>query len=118
MSDHFVPAEFACKCGCGFYIENKELISVLEKIREFFEKPVIINSGCRCRHHNYTVGGKVHSYHLTGMAADIRVPEVEPFKVYHYLDRMFKEKYGIICYKTFVHIDVREKSFRMEPHNG
>lgn len=45
---------------------------VLEPFREKLGKPVAINSGYRSKAVNAAVGGVSDSYHLRGLAADIR----------------------------------------------
>ena len=43
----------------------------LDEIREGYGKPIIINSGYRCKELNERVGGKPTSQHLRGEAVDI-----------------------------------------------
>lgn len=109
---HFTKAEFACKCGCGFDTVDPELLEVLEELREAYNVPITINSGCRCEKHNKLVGGEPKSQHLLGTAADIVVKGVSPYKVFQYLDRKYKGKYGIGLYSSWVHIDVRPQQAR------
>lgn len=45
--------------------------NVLDPLREWYNKPIYINSGYRCKELNKAVGGVSNSYHLKGMAADI-----------------------------------------------
>ena len=116
LSKHFKKREFACKCGCGLGLNdgdvNPELIEVLEDVREHFGRPVVINSGLRCKEHNARVGGAKMSQHLFGTASDIRVQGVEPSVVHKYLIEKYPDKYGIGKYKTFTHIDVRDYKAR------
>ncbi len=51
-------------------LEN--LIKVLDIIREAWGKPIIVNSGYRCPELNAAVKGSKTSWHLQGMASDIR----------------------------------------------
>ena len=50
---------------------------VLEPLRQCYGKPIVINSGYRCKTLNGhpEVGGKCKSQHLTGEAADLRIPD-------------------------------------------
>lgn len=112
LSPHFDRAEFACKCGCGFDSIDMELVNVLEDVRQQFERPIRVNSGCRCKTHNESVGGVVKSWHLYGKAADIVVQGVYPDYVADYLAEIYPDKYGIGRYRTFTHIDVREQRAR------
>ena len=54
-------------------IDNIEYtISRLDEIRDGYGKPIYINSGYRCPQLNKEVGGVEDSYHLKGLAVDIR----------------------------------------------
>jgi hypothetical protein len=63
-------------------IPNEAEIANLTRLAAFLEhvkmavggKPVMINSGFRCKELNDAVGSKDTSQHRTGCAADIRVP--------------------------------------------
>ncbi len=112
LSKYFNRSEFSCKCGCGFSTVDVELLRVLELARDYFKKPVKINSACRCENHNIKVGGALHSKHMLGIAADIVVKDIKPQLVYDLLDRHEPNKYGVGNYKTFTHIDVRSGKWR------
>lgn len=113
---YFKKEEFRCKCGkhCnGYPVEpREELVKVLEKIRKYFGKPVIINSGIRCATHNANVGGANASQHMKGTAADIVVKDVAPERVAMYAETLLPKTGGIGRYKTFTHIDVRSVKAR------
>ena len=47
--------------------------NVLDPLREWYGKPIRVNSGYRCPALNKAVGGVANSQHLTGQAADIDV---------------------------------------------
>ena len=47
--------------------------NVLDPLREWYGKPIYVNSGYRCPALNKAVGGVANSQHLTGQAADIDV---------------------------------------------
>ena len=107
LSPHFNREEFQCKCGCGQDVVDAERIVVLEDVREYFNKPITINSGNRCGEYNKSIGGSIHSQHLRSKAADIVVKDVAPAAVYTYLSYQYPNKYGLGSYTTFIHIDVR-----------
>lgn len=44
----------------------------LDEIRDKYGKPIIITSGYRCQELNKKVGGKSNSFHLKGLAADLK----------------------------------------------
>ncbi len=108
---HFLRSEFKCFC-CDFDVVDAELLQVLTDVREHFNKPVIINSACRCEAHNKIVGGSSKSQHLLGKASDIVVKGVHSWEVGNYLRVKYPNKYGIGEYDTFTHIDVRKDKAR------
>jgi uncharacterized protein YcbK (DUF882 family) len=107
LSEHFSKKEFACKCGCGFADPDPELVSKLERLRELCgNKPLHINSACRCEKHNKAVGGSPKSQHLLGKAADVRK------LLGMSIDEMARKAEqagftGIGRYDSFIHVDVR-----------
>lgn len=107
-SKWFKQEELECKCGCGLYIPNQELLDVLDDVRDYFGVPVTVTSGTRCKVHNAEIGGRVNSQHLLGTASDIQVKGVSPELVASYLEEEHPSRYGIGEYDTFVHIDVRK----------
>jgi len=114
LSKNFKKSEFACK-GSGKLPSkgmDKNLIELLEQIREHFNAPITINSGYRSPEHNAKVGGAKGSYHVKGMAADIVVKGVPPSRVYNYLNTFHNG--GLGRYKTFTHIDVRDGKARWQ----
>lgn len=57
------------------------LAELLEQVRTLLGKPIMINSGYRCKQVNDSVGSKDSSQHRIGCAADIRVPSMTPSQV-------------------------------------
>ena len=113
LSKNFYKKEFACKCGCGLQSVNPRLITALQKLRDLIGRPITITSACRCESHNAKVGGVKNSYHTQGIAVDIQVKGMTPKEVAKCAETI-KEFYegGIGIYKTFVHLDVRNKKAR------
>lgn len=107
LNEHFSSEEFECKCGCGLYIHNEKLLTILTEAREYFGAPLRVLSGLRCEEHNRKVGGAVKSQHLLGTAADISVVGVSPWVVANYIEKTAKPG-GLGRYDTFTHVDVRE----------
>lgn len=112
ISKNFSRSEFACKCNCGFATVDVKLLEVLEITRVNFNKPIKINSACRCSDHNLFIGGANKSKHMQGIAADIVVKDTDPSEVYKFLDLFQPNRYGVKLYSNFVHIDVRETKWR------
>lgn len=105
LSPNFSRWEFACKCGCGFDTVDVELLLILQKIRDHFEQPVSIESGCRCESHNQAEGGSPNSQHLVGRAADIKVRGIPANLVQELCEDLGVS--GLGKYTFFTHIDTR-----------
>lgn len=112
ISEHFKANEFRCKDGNDEILICKELLEILEEVRNHFNAPVIINSGYRTPEWNTKVGGAKCSYHMKGMAADIVVKGHTPKEVAKIASEIMKNHGGVIRYTNFVHVDVREKYYR------
>jgi len=73
--NNFPINEFDCPCGL---CENKvkdDLISRLQKVRDFLGEPINITSGYRCKTYNTLIGASSTSSHISGLAADIFIPD-------------------------------------------
>lgn len=60
-------------------IKNLKILctQILEPARQRYGYPLMITSGFRCVKLNRIVGGQPDSYHLKGMAADIRISDYQ-----------------------------------------
>ena len=78
---HFKLSEFKCHCGCGETRIDIRLVKILDEIRDYYGKPLIVTSGVRCPKHNKEVGGSSKtSWHLStrgGRASDFYVQGVK-----------------------------------------
>ena len=113
LSTNFKVKEFACQDGSDPIFIDSELVSVLQKIRNHFGKPVNITSAYRTPNHNKNVGGTTYSQHLYGKAADIKVQGIAPKEVATYAETLLGEG-GIGIYNTFTHVDVRSTKSRWQ----
>lgn len=104
ISSYFERKEFACKCGCGFDSIDVETLATLDDIRNHFDKPITINSACRCVEHNASVGGAAKSQHVRGRASDIVVKDIDPATVAAYAETL---DVSVGRYSSFTHIDTR-----------
>lgn len=124
---HFRPEEFVCPC-CKLGGVDRKLIRGLETLRILCGNvPLIVLSGYRCIQHNKDIGGSPKSYHITGMAADIKCPPSMTLKEFY--DKaentaMFREG-GIGVYPSgkgqledFLHLDIRINKARWSRING
>lgn len=119
LTTHFKSEEFGCngKDIPKSLIKNcTRVAEVLEVIREFFQKPIIINSGYRTIIHNKKIGGKENSKHLKALAADFRINGVKHDRIYKaiaFLIGIGRLKEIEFTYyneaKNFTHIQLYEK---------
>ena len=110
VSEHFSAAEFACRC-CGQIVLNERnwlLFQSLETIRsQVGGRPVVMDSGCRCKAHNAAVGGAPSSKHLEGIAADVHVAGMTPAQLAQIVRAHCPDVMGIGVGASQFHIDVR-----------
>ena len=70
----FKPTEFRCTCGhCTGYPSYMKRVELkhLQKIRDHYDRPMIVTSGLRCKHaNNASTGSLSNSLHLVGRACD------------------------------------------------
>lgn len=112
LSANFKVAEFACKDGSDTVFISPGLVTVLQKIRDHFAKPVIITSAYRNDTFNKKVGGADYSQHKYGTAADIYISGVSPATIAEFVETIMPNTGGIGIYKNFVHVDVRTSRAR------
>lgn len=113
ITPHFKVREFRCKDGTDPVFISSKLVNILEKIRTKYGAAVTINSGYRTVAHNAaTEGSSSKSQHCMGLAADIVVAGHSPAEVAAYAETLLPGTGGIGVYKSFTHIDVRQKKSR------
>ena len=66
LSKNFTVKEFACSDGTDTVFISLTLVNLLQKIRDHFDKAVIINSAYRTEAHNKSIGGATYSQHKYG----------------------------------------------------
>lgn len=112
VGQHFKVKEFACKDGSQVVFIDDHLVSILDILRNQIGKPVIINSGYRTPEWNKKCDGAKYSYHMRGMAADIRVNGISAKELANKLNEIIPNECGIIVYRSWVHFDVRTSKYR------
>ena len=112
LSKNFTVKEFACSDGTDTVFISLALVNLLQKIRNYFGKAVIINSAYRTEAHNKSIGGATYSQHKYGLAADIHINGVTPKEIAAYVETLMPSSGGIGIYKSFVHVDVRQVKSR------
>lgn len=86
-------------------------IRIVDKLRDFYERPIVILSSYRSPAYNAAIDGAARkSYHMQFCALDIAVAGKTPLQVFSRLEEwriqgLFKGGLGL--YSTFVHIDTR-----------
>ncbi|MBQ8001855.1 MAG: DUF882 domain-containing protein [Clostridia bacterium] len=121
LSKNFKVKEFRCKDGSDKILIDTKLVELLQKIRDFFGKPVTITSGYRNATYNTKIGGANNSQHMYGTAADIKVQGVDPLMVARYAEIVMHDKGGIGYYysdSNFTHVDVRTSKARWKNGAG
>lgn len=110
---NFSYSEFGCKCGICLYGSGKDIDPMLpliaQEIRNALDRPLRINSACRCGPHNSAVGGSLNSQHLDkngfkAMDLDIKYSWERAKAIEIALDRGA----SVGLNKDFLHIDVRD----------
>lgn len=112
VGKYFKVKEFACKDGSPIVFIDDYLCTILDILRNKLGKPVIITSGYRTPEWNAKCEGAKYSYHMRGMAADIRVNGTSAKELANKLDKIVPDECGIIVYKSWVHFDVRKAKYR------
>lgn len=115
LTPNFKLSEFLSKNDKGkrpdyITIMNlKILANRLQVIRDLTGRQIRINSGYRSPEYNASIGGAKNSYHVQGMAADIRIDGMSPARVQAYLNGWSG---GLGSYSSFTHIDIRNGKAR------
>ena len=95
---------------------QKLIEAVLDPLREWYGKPIKVNSGYRCEALNKAIGGAKSSQHMLGEAADITVgSKEENKKLFDYIkdnlefDQLINESNF-----SWVHVSYREGRLRKQ----
>ena len=88
----------------------RRLAKNLQKLRDFYDRPVVITSGYRHREYNRRVGASDGSRHVVGDAADLRIAGVDPGEIAATIEGLIRcgamEPMGIGIYDSHVHADL------------
>jgi len=106
IAKYFKLSEFACPC-CKRVMLHPMLLNKLVEFRAIIKKPIYITSGYRCAEYNQKVGGIKCSYHLLGLAADIKIEGVSALDLLEYAEILNFSGIGFYEKKNFLHLDVR-----------
>lgn len=111
---NFKLADFKCTCNgkyCDGYNGKKKkcpmkLIMVAQYIRNYYDKPVYISSGVRCKKRNKQVGGVKNSKHLKFCAFDGKVDNKKAVDVIKVLKKMPLVDYTYDINKYYFHVNI------------
>ena len=106
IAQHFRLSEFACPC-CKKVMLHPRLLKKLIELRGIIERPVYITSGYRCPEYNQKIGGVVNSYHLIGLATDIKVKDINLIELLEVCEDIGFAGIGFYEKKNFLHLDIR-----------
>lgn len=112
LTRNFTLNEFRCKDGTIDHEDQLLILAVqLQVLRDHIGVPIIINSGYRSPEYNAKIGGEKNSFHIKGMAADIRTNHHTPKQLHGIIEVLIKsgqmKQGGLGLYSTFVHYDHR-----------
>ena len=128
LTPHFRESEFFCKSvdfKKDYHLLDLSLIMAAEIIREFVNSPVLILSSFRTVEGNKVCGGAPDSFHLKGMALDLRCPSKQSLInfnlsqrgfLYHSLRSADINGFGIS--ERFLHIDTRSFGYTPDAEFG
>ena len=106
IAPHFNLSEFACPC-CNRVMLHPKLPVKLIGLRKIIGRPIHITSGYRCSKYNHQIGGVANSYHCIGLAADIKVKDINLIELLGYAEEIDFAGIGFYEKKNFLHLDVR-----------
>ena len=129
ITKHFSRAEFQCRCGCGFGLQDDRVAYVLQRLRDYLNQSlgqayggrdiwIDITGPVRCKKRNdATPGASRNSYHMKGIACDFKVRVgkelvLDPKIAFTILDTWYPNEFGIGLYSNRVHLDTRENRAR------
>ncbi len=106
VAKDFRLSEFACPC-CNLVMLHPKLLAKLVELRNTLERPIYITSGYRCSKYNSQIRGIRNSYHCIGLAADIKVKDINLIELLEICENIDFNGIGFYEKKNFLHLDVR-----------
>lgn len=106
IAKHFNLSEFTCPC-CNHVMLHPKLLVKLVELRNILERAVYVTSGYRCTRYNHQIGGITSSYHCIGLAADIKVKDINLIELLEIGENIDFNGIGFYEKKNFLHLDVR-----------
>lgn len=100
----FSPREIACK-GSGELVVDDQALDLLQALREYLGKPLILTSAYRSAAHNKRVGGAKASKHMEGIAFDVRMENHDPHEFEAAARAVGFTGFGYYPKSGFLHVD-------------
>lgn len=92
--------------------EVVEFAQMMQELRDYYGKPMNVNSWYRTKSFNRKIGGDPSSIHLDGRAADIAVTDYENLTIaWKVICQRHGKIGGVNYYPTFMHFDNFEDKF-------
>jgi len=115
LTENFSIKEWKCHDGTNVpynLVENVQYCADnLQALRDKVGKPISVISGYRNPSYNKKINGATRSYHMTGLAADIKVTGMKPAEVASIIEDLITsgkmKQGGLGTYKKFTHYDCR-----------
>lgn len=107
LTDNFNLQEYASPDTDEVKIDNR-LVEICQELRDKIGV-LTVTSGYRTILHNERVGGASNSYHLKGLAADLKPRRQDMLSELFKLATGNWQINGLGLYEAHVHIDIREK---------
>lgn len=101
----FSPAEIACR-GTGKLMMNEPALDMLQTLRDWLGKPLIVRSAYRSPEHNRAVGGATRSKHMNGAAFDIAMSNHDPVAFEAAARAVGFLGFGFYPRSSFMHVDL------------
>ena len=118
LSEAFRVREFACHDGSDVIYIDTELITLLQRIRNWAGAPIKVTSGYRTVAWNRKIGGSSTSYHTKGRAADIVVEGKSINKVAAFAEAIGAGGVERNEDTNYVHIDTRDVHYYFRHKGG
>ena len=120
ITKNFYLDEFSCKdlsdIPVNVFKNILRLAEEMQKIRDYFQRSITVNSGYRSPDYNKKIGGASRSKHLLGEACDFTVSGYTSFEVADIIEDLMQSEFiingGLGEYDTFTHYDIRNTPAR------
>lgn len=101
---------------------HQSTLNIADAVREWYGKPIVPTSGCRCPRYNKSVGGSAASYHLPHPTNEfvngvmvlrsraMDLPMDDPKACAKWLDSNYPA-ISYLVYNDFIHIDTRDRRY-------